>query len=273
MKKDLEKQMNVVRSKLPLIQENVDLEYERGSSAHLSSRMPGMKAKLYQDVQSADDYQLSTSNNNNVNINQNNININSTLKSDYKNDESDVNSNDISGEGILGLILYHLTCHITNDHLTNNDNIGIYWILHAGSGSLSDRNYESDIFLFSQYNEWKYSVKGESDLPISPNINVTLNDHLCIEFYQIDMNLSNNSKNSKNNKNSNIKDNNYNHEFRQGIYFGSVIIPIEDIVHSTPTTSMSLIANNQHKLYHLEETILNDENQLVGHIELQLFLQ
>lgn len=265
MKKDLEKQMNVVRSKLPLIHESNESEYERGSSAHLSSRMPGMKAKLYQDVQSAEDYQLSISNpvNNEEKNEEKNININK-----INNRNEDINLNEFS-EGIIGLNLYHLTCHITNDYLkVPHENIGIYWILHAGSGTLSDRNYESDIFLFSQYNEWKYSITvEESEFPQSPYINVSLNDHLCIEFYQIDMNLS---KNNHKNNNSNI---NIENEFRQGVYFGSVIIPIEDIVHSTPTTSTSLISSNQSKLYHLEETILNDENQLVGHIELQLFLQ
>lgn len=233
MKKELERATAPSHSTLPRISEfTIEEETNRGNSANLSSRMAGLRAKLYHDVQSADDYQLHPP---------------SKLEGDRAS-SGDVEEIDENDDGMLTLSVQQLTIQIQTQLLPST---GIYWLMNAGSGSISDRNYESSVSSSPNFH-WNFNLPANIHSPF-PIATVTYNDHLCFEFFQIKFNPVSSSTGTPILAGGDSK---------KGTFFGSVILPIEDIIHSTSIQSI------KKKIHHVEETIMSDEGEDVGQIQL-----
>lgn len=252
MKRELQRVMAISQSKLPRITEQTIIEeeeeeHERGSSAHLSSRMAGLRAKLYSDVQSADDYKLP------LVPEQQKENEEKEGKDENHNEDSDEND-----DGMLTLTLQKMMIDIHSPELISSS-FEMYWLMNAGSGSISDRSYESSVHHSSSL-QWDFisfseQFEREKDHNSSPMVTVTYNDHLCFEFYIL--------------KNDEQTQSSQSHNSKSGTFVGSVILPIEDIIHSSVTSSIQSMKLKNH-LHQIEETIIKDDGNEIGQINLQL---
>lgn len=205
MKKELEKAVQTRQSGSISHEENLSRE----SNAN-TAKMAGMRAKLYNDVQNAEDYHIS----------------------EVENDD-----------GSFLFSIHHISCHLEHE---NPEEFAIYWLFNAGSGSISDRSYESSILPLQQHLEWKFSLDQNQN---SPRASVTCNDHLCFEFYlmkKIDI------------------------QSKKSNFIGSIILPIEDLLHDHIPQSHT---SKSRAFQSIEEPIMSDDGEVIGQMKLQYLLQ
>lgn len=260
MKKELEKMISHSRPSI-ISQEKADQKesVHRETYAH-TAKMAGMRAKLYNDVQSAEDYQLPLEAQSKNEIEDPEGNRESEKKGE-ENSEEDCDDED---DGLFSLKIHKMSC----SSMTQDENEYLYWIFNAGSGSISDQSYESgNLSLGQQILEWNYANSAarsidENQLDMSstitpppPPVSVSCHDHLCFEFYQI--------------KKLNL-------ESKNGQFLGSVLIPIEDLL---LMRSHSNLANDKKDSRNLksieqcvEETIMSDDGDVIGQMILRYSL-
>jgi hypothetical protein len=235
MKKDLEKAVQLARQAQKAPSEGSPGDSRRGSDAN-STKMTGMRAKLYHDVQTAESYNTST--------------ISLALNKLQADDGDEGEEQDLD-DGLFSLSIHELSCALDHSQLeqTDDSEVHICWLFNAGSGSISDRSYESFSLPLQQILDWKFiSSTAQHTLPPPPVASVTCNDHLCFEFSKIVL--------------SEIKN-----EPEKKIFIGSVILPIEDILlHSN-------LSKTKPSLQCVEETILSDDAVVIGQMKLQFMLQ
>ena len=254
MKKELEKMISHSRPPITA-QEKVDQKesVHRETHAH-TAKMAGMRAKLYHDVQSADDYQLPLEAQRKNERGDPEGNRESEKKSEEKSEEDD----DDEDDGLFSLTIHQMSC----SSMTQDDNEYLYWIFNAGSGSISDQSYESGtLSLGHQILEWNYANSTRSidenqfDPPAPPLVSVSCHDHLCFEFYQI--------------KKLNL-------ESKNGQFLGSVLIPIEDLLLMRSHSNLSNDKKETRNLISVEqcveETIMSDDGDVIGQMILRYSL-
>jgi hypothetical protein len=261
-------------------------DFSRESHAH-TAKMAGMRAKLYHDVQCAEDYQLSLEAQSKTGID--NALDNDRQKKIEKNHEeerkgegkSEEKGNPLAEEdddeqeeeeedddGLFSFTIHQMSC----SSLTQLENEShLYWIFNAGSGSISDQSYESGILSLGQQQqqqqqilEWKYDNpvttglidENQSPKPAPPpSASVSCHDHLCFEFYQL--------------KQLNLE----NLEAKKGQFLGSVLIPIEDLLLMHSQYNYNLPNKNSKPVEQsVEETIMSDDGDVIGQIILRYSL-
>jgi hypothetical protein len=255
----------------------------RESNAH-TAKMAGMRAKLYHDVQSAEDYQhlsLEAQSKHEQNLKHSQGKGESDSVSDKEREikkereegekgdpldakqepEQEEQEEEDENDGLFSFSIHQMSCSsltLTLTQLEKSKSL-LYWIFNAGSGSISDQSYESSsLSLQQQVLEWNYEnpVTGTGSIdenhsslpPLAPPVaSVSCHDHLCFEFYQIK-------------------------EFQSsGQFLGSVLIPIEDLLLNLPTNRSEAGAIAYPRLC-VEETIMSDEGAVIGQMVLHYSL-
>lgn len=208
--------------------------------------MAGMRAKLYHDVQSAEDYQKES-------LDHHDTAVDGGV---HGNGDGAVSEAEEEEDGLLTFTIHQLLCSSVADHSQEKhpSQFQIYWLFNAGSGSISDRSYESSgVSLDEPTLIWKFPSPATGEM--SPSASVMCNDHLCFEFYQRRQIQDESATAATATQGS--------------LFLGSVIIPIEDLIHSSLAASSS---SSSLGLHCVEETIMSDEGDEKGQMELRFTL-
>ncbi|CAE7601678.1 unnamed protein product, partial [Symbiodinium microadriaticum] len=172
----------------------------------------GMKAKLYRDIDSASDVCAPLPA--------------TPCSSEHKlSDQRDL----LSDIGEMNIDLVKVVCSQLNTASS------VYWTVQWGDGSSMDKSFQSDEV---QSCSSGGSCEWEFNMSCGPNMMLTLDDHLCFEFYQ-----------------GPYKNGPQEH----GRFLGSVIYPAEDLL-----LEDRVIGEN---LYHIEEPIGHDDGATIGHLD------
>jgi hypothetical protein len=252
MKKELEKAVYLARqasgsSSQPLQEQDQQTPSHRENDV-TGVKMTGMRAKLYHDVQTAEVYNTS------ISLALENPKVIEGSEGEEEDDDQD--------DGLFTLSIHQLSCSLDHSQLEqdNDQQVQLCWLFNAGSGSISDRSYESVPQHLEQILEWKFfsssSSSFSSSSPPPPVATVTCNDHLCFEFFKIS---------TKTNTTENDKK----------LFIGSVILPIEDLLHSNLSSNAHINETKKLKssLHCIEETIMSDDAVVIGQMQLQFKLQ
>mmetsp|Transcript_25444 Transcript_25444/g.37507 ORF Transcript_25444/g.37507 Transcript_25444/m.37507 type:complete len:1122 (+) Transcript_25444:90-3455(+) len=142
-------------------------------------------------------------------------------------------------DSCVEISLLQVTC---SELTTDIGNCEVYWTVLWGSGddqfyrSCSKSVCDSDKSVLWTLSS-RYNI--DSDTDNSPSIVVALDDHLCFELYTTN--------------DDGVVD---------GKFIGSVIYPIEDMMHSS-----DIVRND---MYYIEETIMSDDDNVMGQFQAQL---